>query len=218
MKPGQLIESMQSNYGKAVSVLCRADFLPIVLLRLYLAPIFWMAGWNKLTHFSDTVEWFGDPDWGLGMPFPTLLAGLATATELAGAVLLLLGLAVRLISVPLMITMLVAMLSVHWDNGWLAVAEPEGLFATERTMAAADSLAQAKAILREHGDYEALTAHGSLVMLNNGIEFGATYFLMLLSLLFTGAGRWLSLDHWIRHGVRRAYQGPASAPARAAYS
>jgi uncharacterized membrane protein YphA (DoxX/SURF4 family) len=32
--------------------------------------------------------------------------------------------------------------------------------------------------------------------LKNGIEFAATYFLMLLSLFFTGAGR-LSVDHLV---------------------
>lgn len=221
MSPSTLIQGLGALNTRFVSLLGRADFLPILLLRVYLAPIFWMAGWNKLSHFSDTVEWFGDSDWGLGLPFPVLLAGLATATELAGAVLLLLGLGVRLIAIPLMVTMLVAMLSVHWDNGWLAIAESEGLFATERTMAATEHLVQIKAIVREHGDYDALTAHGSLVMLNNGIEFGATYFLMLLSLLFTGAGRWFSVDHWILRGVqRRSAPAPAAAsvPLRAAYS
>lgn len=219
MKLSMGLQELRAYYAQGISVLSRADFLPILLLRVYLAPIFWMAGWNKLTHFGDTVEWFGDSDWGLGLPFPVVLAGLATATELAGAVLLLIGLGVRLIAIPLMVTMLVAMLSVHWDNGWLAIAESEGLFATERTMAATEQLAQAKAILREHGDYDALTAHGSLVMLNNGIEFGATYFLMLLSLLFTGGGRWLSIDHWILRGVdRRTARAAASAPLRAAYS
>lgn len=184
-------------YTDGVSALTRIDFIPPLLLRLYLAPIFWMAGWNKLSNFDDTVEWFGNAEWGLGLPLPTLMAGLATGTELFGAVLLVTGLAVRFITVPLLFTMLVAMLSVHWANGWLAVAEAEGIFATERTMQAAERLSQAKDILREHGDYEHLTQHGSLVMLNNGIEFGATYFLMLLSLLFAGAGRWLSLDFWI---------------------
>ena len=55
----------------------------------------------------------------------------------------------------------------------------------------------AKDLLRAHGNYGWLTEHGSLVMLNNGIEFAATYFIMLLSLFFTGAGRWVSLDAWI---------------------
>jgi putative oxidoreductase len=34
-------------------------------------------------------------------------------------------------------------------------------------------------------------------VLNNGIEFAATYFIMLLALFFIGAGRYVSLDYWI---------------------
>lgn len=191
------MSTLRDHYAAGVASLSRADFVVPLLLRLYLAPIFWMAGWNKLSHFGDTVEWFGNSEWGLGLPLPTLMAGLATGTELLGAVLLLGGLAVRFITVPLLFTMLVAMFSVHWPNGWLAVAEGEGLFATERTMQAVERLSLAKDILREHGNYEYLTEYGSLVMLNNGIEFGATYFLMLLALFFTGAGHWFSLDFWI---------------------
>jgi len=181
------------------------DWLAPLLLRLYLAPVFWMAGWNKLQSFSSTVEWFGDKDWGLGLPFPLLMAALATATELAGAVLLALGLGVRWISLPLMVTMAVAALTVHWQNGWLAISEGMGLFATDRTVEAAERLAKAKELLREHGNYDWLTEHGSLVMLNNGIEFAVTYLIMLLSLFFTGAGRYVSVDYWIR----RRIQSPA---------
>ena len=32
---------------------------------------------------------------------------------------------------------------------------------------------------------------------NNGIEFAAIYSLMLLILLFSGGGRYLSLDYWV---------------------
>ena len=32
---------------------------------------------------------------------------------------------------------------------------------------------------------------------NNGIEFAATYALMLLILLFSGGGKYLSLDYWV---------------------
>jgi uncharacterized membrane protein YphA (DoxX/SURF4 family) len=59
-----------------------------------------MAGTNKLAHFDDTVNWFGNMQWGLGLPFPEVMAALATATELAGAVCLFLGIATRLISLP----------------------------------------------------------------------------------------------------------------------
>lgn len=179
-----------------------ADGLAPLLLRLYLAPVFWMAGMQKLNHFADTVSWFGDSDYGLGLPFPWLMAALATAAELVGAVSLLLGLAVRWVSLPLMVTMLVAAFTVHWPNGWLAIAEATGPFATERTIEAVERLQRAREILREHGDYGYLTEHGSLVMLNNGIEFAATYFIMLLSLFFTGAGRYVSIDYWLRLRIR----------------
>ena len=178
------------------------DFLAPLALRLYLAPIFWMAGTSKLSSMDTTIQWFGNPDWGLGLPFPTLLAWLAALTEAGGAVLLLLGLAVRWISIPLMVTMLVAAVSVHWQNGWLAIAEgSQSLFSTERTTAAIERLERAKEILQTHGNYDWLTEHGNLVILNNGIEFAATYFIMLLVLFFYGAGRYLSIDHWIRRGL-----------------
>jgi len=42
-----------------------------------------------------------------------------------------------------------------------------------------------------------LTGHGSFVVLNNGIEFAATCFIMLLALFFSGAGNYPRLDYWI---------------------
>jgi len=176
----------------------RADFLAPLLLRLYLAPVFWMAGTNKLADMDSTIAWFGNPDWGLGMPLPALMAWLAALTETIGAVLLLIGLATRWISIPLMATMVVAAITVHWQNGWLAIAEGAGsLFASERTIGAIERLDRAKDILRAHGNYAWLTENGSLVILNNGIEFAATYFIMLLALFFIGAGRYASFDYWL---------------------
>ena len=55
------------------------DLLAPLLLRLYLIPIFWMAGTQKLGHFEDTVAWFGNPEWGLGLPFPLFMASMADA-------------------------------------------------------------------------------------------------------------------------------------------
>lgn len=174
-----------------------ADGIAPLLLRLYLAPIMLQAGWNKLSHFEDTAAWFGNPDWGLGLPFPELMAALAAGTEFFGGLLLLIGFAVRWVSIPLMITMLVAALSVHWDNGWLAIADTSSWLANDRVMESAERLSRARAILQEHGHYDWLTGRGSIVILNNGIEFAATYFVMLLSLFFTGAGRFTSVDYWL---------------------
>lgn len=175
------------------------DFLGPLLIRLYLAPILWMAAINKFSHFQATADWFGN---GLGLPMPYVMVLVTAGTELFGAIFLLFGFAVRWISIPLMVTMLVAAVMVHWQNGWLAIATGSGIFATERTMAAAERLEKIKELLMISGNYEWLTEHGSLAMLNNGIEFAATYFVMLLTLLFSGGGRYVSADYWIR---RRFY-------------
>ena len=179
------------------------DFLAPLALRLYLAPVFWIAGVNKLAHFEDTAAWFGNPDWGLGLPFPELMAGLATGSEVLGAVLLVIGLGVRWISVPLMITMVVAAVTVHWHNGWQAIHDTMSPWPSANVDEAMTRLDRAREILRENGNYEWLTETGSFVISNNGIEWAATYFIMLLALFFTGAGA-LSLDHWIARRFRTA--------------
>jgi len=196
------------------------DFLAPLALRLYLVPIFWMAGTMKLnnagldclsgvngpcdfTPKQDIIDWFGNVEWGLGLPFPELLAHLAAYTEYFGAILLLIGLAVRWISIPLMVTMVVAAVTVHLPNGWLAIADGTGVFATARTEGAIERLDVAKNILQENGNYSWLTENGSFVVLNNGIEFSATYFIMLLTLFFIGAGKYFSVDYFIARKWRR---------------
>lgn len=196
--------SFVTFYQKSLNVSHLFDGLAPLALRLYLAPVLMQAGYNKLTHFDDTVALFANPDWGLGLPMPTLMAALAAGTEFFGAILLLLGLATRLISIPLMITMLVAAFTVHWPNGWLAIADGRSWLANDRVLEAGEKLAQAKSLLQEYGNYDWLTSSGNLVVLNNGIEFAVTYFIMLLALLSLGGGRYTSLDYLIasRYGVK----------------
>jgi len=180
------------------------DFLAPLALRLYLAPIFLMAGLSKYNDFENTAAWFGNPDWGLGLPFPELMTFLATSTELIGAACLLLGFAVRWVSIPLMITMIVAMFSVHWVNGWQAIADAKFcLFNCADAIAAGEKLDAAKDVLREHSNYEWITEQGGITILNNGIEFGATYFVMLLVLFFIGSGKYLGVDYWIKEGMKK---------------
>lgn len=185
-----MLAVLTSIHVAVVNALRPADGLPLLLLRLYLAPVMWLAGTQKLAHFEGTVEWFGNSEWGLGLPLPWLLAGLATWTEILGALLLVLGLATRYISLPLLVTMVVAALTVHWPHGWAAIASSE-------TAAISERLERVTAILQEHGNYEWLTSEGRLVVLNNGIEFAATYALMLLVLIIYGGGRYLSIDHYL---------------------
>lgn len=164
-------------------------FGPLVL-RLYLFFPLWMAGTQKLSGMQNTIEWFGNSDWGLGLPAPWLLAPLAAYTEAIGAILLLLGLATRWICVPLIVTMLVATFAVHWEHGWAAIADSSAPEIARR-------LGAAREILREHGNYGWLTEKGGIVILNNGIEFAVTYLVMLIALLFTGGGRYVSADWYL---------------------
>lgn len=186
-----------------------ADFLAPLLLRIYLAPVFWVAANNKWNPFEaessldSTIAWFANPEWGLGLPFPEVMAYLAWGAEYFGAIALILGLAVRWVSIPLMTTMIVAAVTVHWQNGWQAIHDKMSPFASANVDGAIERLHKAREILQEHGHYDWLTETGNFVVLNNGIEFAATYFVMLLTLFFIGAGKYLSVDYWI---AQKCYQ------------
>ena len=177
----------------------QADFLAPLLLRIFLAPVFIIAGYGKLTALDSTAYYFGDV---LGMPAPMLMAVMAGATEFIGGIALVLGLALRWFAIPLMMTMVVAAGTAHWDNGWHALPESTLTVPWEWRV---DLIEQAnerkeavKSLLKEHGNYEWLTEAGYVTILKNGIEFAATYFIMLLALFFMGSGRYVSLDYYIR--------------------
>lgn len=208
-----IISKVIAFYHLVISKLQSLDFVPLLLLRLYLAPVFIIAGLNKLNNFENMVNWFGNAEWGLGMPFPTLMVALTILAELVGGLALVAGLFTRAFSFILSITMAVAALTVHWENGWFAITStdpstsPASLFAKmgfasgqaslENSAEAAVRLDKARELLQTNGNYEWLTETGNFVILNNGIEFAATYFIMLMVLFIYGAGRWVSLDYWL---------------------
>lgn len=200
---------MKTFFCTSMAYLRLLDGIPALAIRLYLVPIMLQAGWQKALHFNNTVQWFADHEWGLGLPFPTLLAALATSAEIGGAICLLLGLCTRLATIPLIITMAVAIVTVHAPYGWLAIADAHSWFADgtlwldERVQQAPEKLAKANALLAEHGHYDWLTASGKLVVLNNGMEFAATYLVMLLTLLSSGGGRYVSVDYYLARCWRR---------------
>ncbi len=195
-----IINLMEWAQGILDKIRESVDFIGPLLLRIYLVPVFWVAANNKWNPFDSdsslegTIAWF---EHSLELPFPVLNAYMAWSAEYFGAILLALGLATRWISIPLMFTMIVAVVTVHLENGWQALHDPMSAFAAENAVEAIDRLDRAKSILKEHGNYDWLTEHGSIVSLNNGIEFAATYFIMLLALFFLGGGKYISLDYWI---------------------
>jgi putative oxidoreductase len=92
--------------------------IPLLFMRLVLAYGFWGPAMMKWKNMDGIIDWFS----GMGMPFPTVNAYLSASTEVAGSVLLLIGLGTRLISIPLMIVMLVAIFTVHISHGFEAGA------------------------------------------------------------------------------------------------
>lgn len=90
--------------------------LPPLFFRLILAYGFYTPAMMKWGNINSIAEWFGSID----IPLPTLNAYLAASTEMAAVILLPLGLATRFLSVPLIITMIVATITVHGGNGFEA--------------------------------------------------------------------------------------------------
>lgn len=105
-----------THYFELTKRLTTLSFVPLLLIRLVLAYGFYEPAMSKFKDISAIAAWFDS----LGLVFPTFQAYLATYTELLGVILLVLGLGVRFISIPLIITMLVAVKTVHFANGFSA--------------------------------------------------------------------------------------------------
>lgn len=98
------------------NILSNGQSVSLLLARLTVAYGFYEPAMQKWSDISSVASWFGT----LGIPFPTLNAYLAACTELLGVVLLTLGLFTRLISLPLMVVMVVAITTVHLTHGFSA--------------------------------------------------------------------------------------------------
>ena len=101
-------------YYKGVENVGKLKDIPLLMIRLALAYGFYTRAKMKWSDINSIIDWFKS----MGMPAPALNAYLAASTEAAGVVLLVLGLGTRIIAVPLMIVMLVAIKTVHWGNGF----------------------------------------------------------------------------------------------------
>ena len=88
--------------------------LPLLAMRLILAYGFWTPAMMKWKDIHGIADWFASMDY----PLPLFNAYAAATTELVGAILLVLGFATRLISIPLIVVMLVAIFTVHLSGGF----------------------------------------------------------------------------------------------------
>jgi len=107
---------MIEKYKSVVQHLTKLKDVHLLAVRLVLAYGFYNPAIMKWQNIESIKEWFGQ----LGIPFPGLNAYLSASTEMAGVILLTLGLANRIISIPLIFVMIVAIVTVHIGNGFEA--------------------------------------------------------------------------------------------------
>ena len=103
-------------YSTIQQLLNQGQSLSLFFARLVIAYGFYDPAMQKWSDIGSVASWFES----MGIPFPTLNAYLAAGTETLGIVLLTLGLFTRLISIPLIIVMLVAIITVHLSHGFPA--------------------------------------------------------------------------------------------------
>ena len=102
-----------SNFGENIPIL--KDF-SLLFFRLILAYGFWSPAIMKWQGLEGTAGWFES----MGYPLPMISTILAATPEILGVVLLTLGLGTRLIAIPLIFVMLIAILTVHLSSGFAA--------------------------------------------------------------------------------------------------
>jgi putative oxidoreductase len=99
------------GYGYLTNGASSHQPLFLFAVRVYWGWQFFQTGKGKLANISNIASYFHD----LGIPVPTLSAYMAGSAECFGGLFLLLGIASRLTSVPLIFTMIVAYVTAERD-------------------------------------------------------------------------------------------------------
>lgn len=107
---------IKTLYPLTKNVLSQGQSISLLFARLAVAYGFYDPAMQKWSDIGSVAEWFES----MGIPFPTLNAYMAAGTEILGVVLLTLGLFTRLISIPLIVVMVVAIATVHLSHGFSA--------------------------------------------------------------------------------------------------
>jgi len=166
------------------------DFLPPLLLRLFLAPLLWVSGVQKIGLFNAPgVDFLNPMTWvdmnaynatvsafessAFPVPLPELMAWIVPGVEIIGAVFLLVGFAVRWVSIPLLLLVVGSLLMSLVGTNLLPTLE--GFVAN----------------------------HGYSNPEFSPITQMLTYLIMLLTLFFMGAGRFFSIDWLLYRKLQR---------------
>ncbi len=107
-----LVAKVKKWYLAEIWVLDHLKHLFLLVLRLYFGWGFISAGLGKLFNVETHAGFFRD--WGI--PLPMLNVYLAGTTETVCGFLLMIGLASRIITIPLIGTMIVAYLTAHTEQ------------------------------------------------------------------------------------------------------
>src|SRR5260370_23650107 len=102
-----------ARIDEALRRLTRSQWVPQLMVRLFVGYFFLETGWGKIHNLQGMTERFAD--WGI--PAPAFNAALSGWTEFLGGLLIVLGLFTRLVSIPLFINMVVALLAVKLKKG-----------------------------------------------------------------------------------------------------
>jgi putative oxidoreductase len=104
-----MLQHIRRLYEKEIQLLTHVQPVLLFTIRLYWGYQFFLAGRGKLMNIERTTGFFES----LHIPLPLLNAYMAGVTECFGGLLLLLGLASRVTTIPLIVTMCVAYATAH---------------------------------------------------------------------------------------------------------
>jgi len=104
-REGTSLWTPRSVRETVLAALGRLGWLPPLLARITIGVVFVSTGWGKVHNLGKVTEFFAR----LGIPAPSFNAALVGYCELICGMLLLLGLATRFATVPLIVTMIVAL-------------------------------------------------------------------------------------------------------------
>jgi putative oxidoreductase len=105
-------ESLMAITQKVLRRLSSYEWLAALLMRLFVGYFFFETGWAKLHNLDAFTQRF--MQWGI--PHPAFNAALSAYTECIGVALTVAGLGMRFVSVPMMINMAVAIITVKMKN------------------------------------------------------------------------------------------------------
>ena len=108
---------------RAVALAKKFDWVALLVARLTVGVLFVSTGWGKVHDLAKVTSFFTE----LGIPMPGLNATVASYTELVCGSLLVVGLASRLASLPLVVTMIVAILTAKRAAAGRAKPEDDSL-------------------------------------------------------------------------------------------